>query len=72
MILNERRVWHQDILLNLPPYKSLISLSNWSGHEDSNLGPPAPKAGALPGCAMPRLLIWPKCELALPIADHTC
>ena len=26
-----------------------------SGQEDSNLRPPAPKAGALPGCAMPRL-----------------
>ncbi len=25
-----------------------------SGHKDSNLGPPAPKAGALPGCATPR------------------
>src|SRR5258705_9803444 len=27
---------------------------NWSGREDSNLRPPAPKAGALPGCATPR------------------
>ena len=26
----------------------------WSGREDSNLRPPAPKAGALPGCATPR------------------
>jgi len=25
-----------------------------SGHQDLNLGPPAPKAGALPGCATPR------------------
>src|SRR5256885_16993341 len=25
-----------------------------SGREDSNLRPPAPKAGALPGCATPR------------------
>jgi len=24
---------------------------NWSEYKDSNLGPPAPKAGALPGCA---------------------
>jgi hypothetical protein len=23
----------------------------WSEYKDSNLGPPAPKAGALPGCA---------------------
>ena len=28
---------------------------NWSGREDLNLRPPAPKAGALPGCATPRL-----------------
>ena len=27
----------------------------WSGRQDSNLRPPAPKAGALPGCATPRL-----------------
>ena len=26
----------------------------WSGRRDSNPGPPAPKAGALPGCATPR------------------
>ncbi len=26
----------------------------WSGCPDSNRGPPAPKAGALPGCATPR------------------
>src|SRR5438309_10704684 len=30
------------------------SLRNWSGREDLNLRPPAPKAGALPGCATPR------------------
>src|SRR5215470_10432203 len=28
--------------------------SKWSGREDLNLRPPAPKAGALPGCATPR------------------
>ncbi len=27
---------------------------NWSGREDSNFRPPAPHAGALPGCATPR------------------
>src|SRR3546814_7198794 len=27
---------------------------NWSGRQDSNLRHPAPKAGALPGCATPR------------------
>ena len=26
----------------------------WSGREELNLRPPAPKAGALPGCATPR------------------
>src|ERR1051326_175991 len=26
----------------------------WSGRPDLNRGPPAPKAGALPGCATPR------------------
>ncbi len=30
---------------------------SWSGREDLNLRPPAPKAGALPGCATPRLLL---------------
>ena len=29
-------------------------LLNWSGRLDSNQRPPAPKAGALPGCATPR------------------
>ena len=31
-----------------------------SGREDSNLRPPAPKAGALPDCATPRLSDRPK------------
>ena len=34
-----------------PPHQG-----GWSGREDLNLRPPAPKAGALPGCATPRLL----------------
>src|SRR5262245_6313602 len=29
-------------------------LGKWSGRPDSNRRPPAPKAGALPGCATPR------------------
>src|SRR5206468_9625181 len=29
--------------------------SEWSGRADLNGRPPAPKAGALPGCATPRL-----------------
>ncbi len=28
---------------------------NWSEHKDSNLGPPGPKPGALPDCAILRL-----------------
>ncbi len=31
------------------------NLENWSGRQDSNLRPSAPKADALPGCATPRL-----------------
>jgi site-specific DNA recombinase len=44
-----------------PTYRKPFDLSfergkteNWSGREDLNLRPPAPKAGALPGCATPR------------------
>ena len=29
-------------------------LNFWSGRDDLNVRPPAPKAGALPGCATPR------------------
>ena len=32
-------------------------MSEWSGRPDLNRGPPAPKAGALPGCATPRHLL---------------
>ena len=32
-----------------------FSLQIWSGQQDLNLRPPAPKAGALPNCAMPRI-----------------
>ena len=48
--------------------------SKWSGRPDLNRGPPAPKAGALPGCATPRqllaidstaLLDFPAIDLAL-------
>ena len=31
-----------------------FSRFTWSGREDSNLRPPAPHAGTLPGCATPR------------------
>ncbi len=32
----------------------IIAKSDWSGQRDLNPRPPAPKAGALPDCAMPR------------------
>src|SRR5438132_1874126 len=38
----------------IPHPSALIPHVNWSGREDLNLRPPAPKAGALPGCATPR------------------
>ena len=37
-----------------PPPANDSSELTWSGREDSNLRHPAPKAGALPGCATPR------------------
>ena len=43
------------ILLTICFYYDIRS---WSGREDSNLRPPAPKAGALPDCATPRLLYY--------------
>ena len=36
------------------PPESADSSGTWSGREDLNLRPPAPKAGALPGCATSR------------------
>src|SRR5262245_58781818 len=38
-----------------PP--ELLAPKQWSGRADLNGRPPAPKAGALPGCATPRHLI---------------
>ena len=35
------------------PFPMRASLS-WSGRQDSNLRPPVPQTGALPGCATPR------------------
>ncbi|GEM_PF-3941387 len=42
----------------------------WSGHQDLNLGPPAPKAGALPGCATPRNAVKAGFEPAVPFARY--
>src|SRR5438874_398148 len=49
---------------------------NWSGREDLNLRPPAPKAGALPGCATPRLnrnivAYWQAICFTTPVAKIT-
>jgi hypothetical protein len=38
-----------------PLDSQLVIVTRWSGREDLNLRHPAPKAGALPGCATPRL-----------------
>src|SRR2546429_7296497 len=35
-------------------HAAVRSRGKWSGREDLNLRPPAPHAGALPGCATPR------------------
>jgi hypothetical protein len=42
-----------DFLLILADFAGLSS-EKWSGQQDSNLRPAAPKAAALPGCAIPR------------------
>ena len=34
-----------------------ITGGEWSGRQDLNLRHPAPKAGALPGCATPRMAV---------------
>ena len=35
-------------------YERKLLTNKWSGQTDSNRRPSAPKADALPGCAMPR------------------
>ena len=40
--------------LERPSGLCLEGWDDWSGRQDSNLRPPAPKAGALPDCATPR------------------
>src|SRR5918997_6336329 len=49
---------NQTPITSLEGWSSTIELHPhaifWSGREDLNLRPPAPKAGALPGCATPR------------------
>ena len=43
---------------------------SWSGRPGSNRGPPAPKAGALPGCATPRRKMPTGSEA--PAVDRRC
>src|SRR6185437_13028367 len=53
----------------------ISSCEVWSGREDLNLRPPAPKAGALPGCATPRhFQLYPKFFTVLKrnAAQETC
>ena len=38
-------------------YERKLLTNKWSGQTDSNRRPSAPKADALPGCAMPRTLL---------------
>ena len=50
-----------DLVINSHPLlptellRNIFSFQRWSGQSDSNTRPLAPKASALPGCAMPRL-----------------
>ena len=45
------------ILTQRGSYPIISSLSIWSEYKDSNLGPLAPKASALPGCATLRYMV---------------
>jgi hypothetical protein len=54
----------EQLFPNVPKLESCGSIAEtesqlvqWSGRPDLNRGPPAPKAGALPGCATPRQLL---------------
>src|SRR5699024_7635297 len=50
----------------LPPPIRRQGRSNWSGWRDSNPRLPAPKAGALPGCATPREAAQNAAQIAFP------
>ena len=56
----------QPVFCGLLP-RCYAGLEKWSGRLDSNQRPPAPKAGALPGCATPRPCdLTPKVTAANP------
>ena len=64
-------------LFSLSTQNSSLSTFRWSGREDLNFRPPAPKAGALPGCATPRqmtrVILHRKCvksRLLVQINEH--
>ena len=42
----------------------------WSEYKDSNLGPPGPKPGALPGCATLRIKWCPQSDSNWPPTDY--
>jgi hypothetical protein len=47
--------------LKFSDFFGILGFDKWSGRQDSNLRPSAPKADALPSCATPRkseLLVW--------------
>src|SRR5439155_17797472 len=56
---------------SLRPHPS-IPHGNWSGRGDLNARPPAPKAGALPGCATPRLSTSLILKHFLPSCNSLC
>jgi site-specific DNA recombinase len=67
-----------DAVSLMPTYKKPFDMiferakkEEWSGRLDSNQRPPAPKAGALPGCATPRLFpIIADCEVLTRAVAH--
>ena len=59
--LRAQRILVQTVVYSLPPRWSSRSVKfvRWSGQTDSNRRPSAPKADALPDCAMPRIIANP-------------
>ncbi len=61
-----------------PNLQDRLTSTWWSGREDSNFRPPAPHAGALPGCATPRpnrelyASIGHPSRLAVRLMGHHC
>src|SRR3990172_510218 len=72
---DDRATSSQRLVGAIPQHHNSYS---WSGLEDLNLRPPAPKAGALPGCATPRSSACPhpdqksSCGCCGTILPHQC